>query len=152
MKGELKTAFETARTSIMHEPARSARITQGRFILIDIMRSANQAAYAAAMETAEDKTSVERLDGFHPETLKAQGIDPKSFREAMAFAYAYETLGFHNNQPPYQDVVFNRCNTCLDTSDEYSFGNLLPDKIKNDIVKKLEINGFTCSYPQGLQH
>jgi len=124
MKSDLRLAFEAVRGSIFHEPSRPARINQGNQLLIDIMR-----------ETTGGKSE------FNAEALQKHGIDPKEFLKAWAFVYAKITLGYHDNQTPYRDVLVNRCLNCLETKEETSFGHYLSDGIKADVRAKLAVNG-----------
>lgn len=78
---------------------------------------------------------------FNPDNLRKAGIDPKEFRETQAINYAKKTLRLSNNPgAPFDDVLRTRLNTCLDESDEWSFGRFLSENLKRLAERKLEIN------------
>lgn len=146
MNGNLAEEFQKVREAIMREPVLPQPMNGGRLDLIAIMRSAN-----AAYNETQPKGAAIDTRKFNPDSLKAQGIDPKAFTEAMAHIYAREVLSQYDNQGPYQEVLLGRCNKSLDISHEYALGHFLPEDVKDALHKKLEKNGFVCAYPRAQQ-
>ena len=87
--------------------------------------------------------------GFDPEALVRHGIDPLDFRTTQAINYAKLTLGYHDHPgEPYIRILITRLEKCLEDTDRMSFGNVLPDDIKQRVKDKLELN--RPPQPQGM--
>lgn len=141
MGDTLAKQFDDVRNAVLQQRV----VTNPTDELNKIMRNAN-AAYNEAHPGA-----VEDIRAFNPDSLRAQGIDPVTFMEAKSRSFANETLSMHDKQSMYQDVIFARCNKCLEIGGEYSFGRFLPKDIIEQLHAKLQRNGFACAYPRVLQ-